>query len=110
MKINLNKNTLARRFVLDAIGEQFYLMDKFDHNREGEHDIVLTVDGVELNFLNIINKIDKIYDEAVTQAAGKMYVEQIDSRSDEIAEELDEILERLKYIRNNKFPEINWRD
>lgn len=110
MKINLREDRLAMWIVCEAINGEYSLIDKFDHTNMGEHDIVLTVDGVELNFLNVINRIDAIYDKAVEKAAGRMYVEKFDSRSDEITDELDKILERLRYIRNTKFPEIDWRD
>ena len=108
MKINLKENNLAIWIICESIGKEYDLINKFNNSNGLEHDIVLTVDGVELNFLNFINSINKNYNEVVKKAARKMYTEQIDSRSDEIANELDEILIRLKYIRDTKFPEIDW--
>lgn len=110
MKVNIMQDRLAMKIVCMAIGEDTHIIDQFDNTKDGEHEICLTVDGVELNFLNVINDIDRIFDKAVERRAGEMYLEKYDRRSDEISSELGKIAERLKEIRSTKFPEINWED
>lgn len=110
MKVDLNKNSLAMWVVCEAIKDDSHLAEKFDYSREGIHEIKMTIDGVDVNFMNVINRIDEIYDDMVKKAAGKMYLEQYDRRSDEITEELTRISERLQEIRRTKFPEIDWAD
>ena len=110
MKINLSNGSLATWIVCTAIKDDFNLMDQMDFSQNGVHEIKFTVDGVELNFINVINRIDEIYGTAVEKAAGRMYLEKFDKRSDEITEELGKIADRLKEIRITKFPEIDWED
>lgn len=108
MKVNLIEDKLAMWIVCKAIGKECHKTDDFDNTHKGWHDVVLTVDGVELNILNVARGIQQNYNDAVKKAAGKMYTERFDSRADEITDELEKIAERLRYIRNNKFPEIDW--
>lgn len=110
MDVKLESRSLAMWVVCEAIKDERHLMDQFDYSRGMVHDIKLTVDGVELNFLNVINRIDEIHGDMVQKAAGRMYLEEYDRRSDEITDELTQIAERLKEIRRTKFPEINWGD
>lgn len=110
MDIDLRSDRLAMWVVCEAIKEEHKLFDKFDYSRNGIHDIKLTVDGVELNFLNVINRLDEIHEDMVNKAAGRKYLEEYDRRSDEITDELSKIAERLKEIRRTKFPEIDWGD
>lgn len=110
MKVNLLQDSLATWIVCQAIGENTHIIDSFDNTQNGEHEICFTVDGVELNFINVVNHIDKIFGDAVKEQAGKMYLKEYDKRSDEISSELQKIAERLKEIRMTKFPEIDWDD
>ncbi len=110
MEVNLSRNSLAMWVVCEAIRDNTHLIDKFDYSKNGIHEIKMTVDGVEVNFLNVINRIDEIHDNMVEKAAGRMYLEKYDRRSDEITDELTKIAERLKEIRRTKFPEIDWGD
>ena len=110
MKVNIMENRMAMRIICEAVRDNYKLIDQMDHSQNGVHEIKFTVDGVELNFVNFINSIDELWDEAVKKQAGKMYLEKCDSRIEEIECELAEIAERLKEIRRMKFPEINWPD
>lgn len=110
MMIDLTKDSLAMWVVCHAIKDQYDLIHQMDFSQNGVHEIKFTVDGIELNFINVINRIDEIHDDMVKKAAGKMYLEKYDRRSDEITEELYNIACRLKKIRRTKFPEINWDD
>lgn len=110
MDVDLSKDSLAMWVVGEAIKDEYRLMDQFDFSRGTVHDIKFTVDGVELNFINVINRIDEIHEDMVTKAAGKMYTEGYDQRADEIKDELDKISRRLKEIRRLRFPEVDWGD
>lgn len=110
MDVKLESRSLAMWVVCEAIKDEHHLMDKLDYSRDGVHDIKFTVDGVELNFMNVINRIDEIHADMVKKAAGRMYLEEYDRRSDEITDELSKIAKRLKEIRRTKFPEIDWGD
>ncbi|MEG0898392.1 MAG: hypothetical protein RSF40_01600 [Oscillospiraceae bacterium] len=108
MKVNLLEDKLAVWIVCEAIKGEHHIIDKFDNTNCGDHEILFSVDGVELNFINVINRIDEIFDQSVNKRAGKMYLERYDRRSDEITNELDNIAERLREIRSTRFPEIDW--
>ena len=108
MKVNIFKNRLAMWFVTSAIKDNWKIIDDFNIENQEDLEINFTVNGVELNFLNVINRIEELFDKTVEKRAGEMYLEKYDRRSDEITEELENISERLKEIRRTKFPEINW--
>jgi hypothetical protein len=108
MKIDFTKNSLAMHIVCMAVGENSRLLDKFDYTRNGEHEVVFTVDGVELDFTNVIKYIDEMFEQAVKEEAGKMYLEKFDNNSEKIANELMLIGERLKEIRCETFPDVDW--
>lgn len=110
MKVNIMENRMAMRIICEAVRDNFKLIDQMDHTQEGVHEIQFTVDGVELNFVNFINSIEEIWEEAIAKAAGKMYLEKCDSRMEEIECELEKIAGRLKALRSTKFPEIDWPD
>lgn len=110
MKVNIMENRMAMRIICEAVRDNFKLIDQMDHTQDGVHEIKFTVDGVELNFVNFINSIEELWDEAITKAAGKMYLEKCDNRIEEIECELQKIAERLKELRVMKFPEIDWPD
>lgn len=108
MKIDFNRNRLAMHIVCMAVGENDQLLDRFDYTKNGEHEIVFTVDGVELDFSNVIRRIDEMFEEAVKQEAGRMYLEKFDDNSEKITNELRLIGERLKEIRYDVFPDVDW--
>lgn len=110
MKINIIQNNLAMWFICEAIRDNIELINDFDNTQNGEHDIRFIVDGVELNFLNVIDSIGNSFESAVKKKAYKMYLEEFDRRSDEISSELEKIADRLKEIRRKKFPDIDWQD
>lgn len=108
MKINFYKNTLAMHIVCMAIGENSSLTEQLDYSNNGDHDIVFTVDGVELDFSNVIKDIDDMFEQAVKEQAGKMYLEKFNDTSEKINSELQLIRERLEDIRYDVFPDVNW--
>lgn len=108
MKINFQKNTLAMHIVCMAIGENTKLTEQFNYSNNGDHDIVFTVDGVELDFSNVIKNIDEMFEQAVKEQAGKMYLEKFNDASEKISNELQLIRERMEDIRYDVFPEIDW--
>lgn len=108
MKVNFKNNNLAMHIVCMAVGENTRLLDKLDYTRDGEHEIIFTVDGIELNFTNVIADINRMFAEAVKEEAGKMYLEKFDNNSEKIANELRLIGERLKEIRWDVFPDVDW--
>lgn len=107
MIVNLLENKLAMWFVCEAIGSQHELIDQFDKNENCEHDIRFSVDGVELNFEKVINAIKANYDRAVYAKAREIYLSRLEERTIDIECELNEILDRLRIIRETKFPELN---
>lgn len=108
MKINFQKNTLAMHIVCMAIGENSKLTEQLDYSNNGDHDIIFTVDGVELDFSNVIKDIDEMFEQAVKEQAGKMYLEKFNDASEKISNELQLIRERMEDIRYDVFPEIDW--
>lgn len=110
MKVNIMENSMAMHIICEAVHGELQLIEQMDHTQDGVHEIKFTVDGVELNFVNFINSIEELWDEAITKAAGQMYLEKCDSRMEEIECELQKIAERLKELRVMKFPEIDWPD
>lgn len=108
MKISFQKNTLAMHIVCMAIGENSKLTEQLDYSNNGDHDIVFTVDGVELDFSNVIKDIDSLFEQAVKEQAGKMYLEKFNDASEKISNELQLIRERMEDIRYDVFPDVDW--
>ena len=108
MKINFQNNNLAMHIVCMAVGEDSNLVNQFDYTQNGEHDIVFTVDGVELDFSNVIKRIDDLFEQAVKEQAGKMYLEKFNDTSEKINNELQLIREKLEDIRYDAFPDVDW--
>lgn len=105
MKINLKEKDFARKVISRVIANNDEIYNKLKKGT-WERDIVLTIDGIELDFLEFLNFVD----EAVLYESGNSYTDIFDTRANEIREELDEIYEKLKYIRKSKFPELSWWD
>jgi len=105
MKIDLSRDRLAMWIVCEAISEETDIK-KFAHSHE--HDIILSVDGVELNFEKVINRIDELLNEKMDERAGKLLLERFEKRADDINDELERIRTCLKELRFTKFPDIEW--
>lgn len=70
MNIDLKENELAMHFVCMAIGKDHHLIGEMSKvNETLNKDIVLTVDGVEVNFENIIKSMEEKYDKEVLHKA-----------------------------------------
>ena len=108
MKIDFSKNNLAMHIVCMAVDEDSSLVNQFDYTKNGEHDIVFAVDGVELDFSNVIKRIDDLFEQAVKEQAGKMYLEKFNDTSEKINNELQLIREKLEDIRSDAFPDVDW--
>ena len=111
MKIDITKDSVSRWALATALGKDEERCKTFMNSpRKYENglDVVLIVDGVEFDFALILKRMDELYDDAVTRAAGEKYLSDFDRVSDEITEELSEIRDKLKESRAMKFPGIDW--
>ena len=114
MIINGREDRLALWAVSHAVGNKKSTMEEIAKARkesniqDGEFDVHLIVDGVELDFSLVIKRMSDMFDSAVAHAAGEMYLKEYDRRADEITELLSSIGNRLRKIRAEKFPEEKW--
>lgn|GEM_PF-4661885 len=108
MKIKiLDKNNSAVKFAFfSAIGSEYYKIDqiteaayKEDAAYGRDYDIIFTVNGVELNFQNFINRLCDSYDTQVEDAAKRL----ITNKFATLNNRLDELSNNL----NNNINEIN---
>lgn len=68
--INLEEEDLAKHVICMAIGRDNDRLDKMlENNKSMTKDIRLIVDGVELDFMNVINSINKKYEYSVKDCA-----------------------------------------
>lgn len=82
MKVKCSSGSLALWALSTAIGEQTDVIDKLNFDNGGEHEINLIVDGVELNFMNIMTRIDEMYSTSVDARAKEMIMERCEDLSD----------------------------
>lgn len=99
MIVDLEKNKLAMWMVCEAVASQHELIDKMDNiGTEGNEilkDIKFIVGGVELNFLNVIEAIDKNVTAMVNKEARELVEKKFDN--------LIEAIEEAKTIFEEKF-------
>lgn len=98
MLVDLKENKLAMWAVCEAVASQHELIDKME-NIEGEgilKDIKFIVGGVELNFLNVIEAIDKNIDKLINEEAKKLIREKFNDLLDKIEEVENDIVEKFE--------------
>lgn len=114
MKIDMSplSNAPGYRFFMRAIScdGAYRKIDQLDFSSDNkyEHDVKLTIDGVEFNIEEFIRKLDSDFESAVKCEAGEMYVREFDDRSEIITKALSDFSEELRRIRRDKFPDIRW--
>lgn len=104
MIVDLNKNKIGMHIVCMAIGKDHHLVDEMESIENDEpgtrkilKDVKLIVGGVELNFENVVERIDEAYNEALNRRARKMIEEKFDN--------LDDTLEFIKEKLMSEFME-----
>jgi hypothetical protein len=65
-------------------------------NEDKTIDVHFTVGGVELDFNNVANRIEEIFDQAVTKKAQEL----LSAKYDGLLAELDDIKERISEQKN----------
>lgn len=93
--------------LCEAIGKDIdNIAGKLDYSHGEEHDIILTIDGVELNFQNFIDRLIEVYNASVDTAAERLLIE----RCDKIMDMLSSVKEELKEQCTTLFPNSNYKD
>lgn len=111
MNIDFNKNSLARTFFCLSVKNDFDDIDKLNFENDGVHDIIFTVDGIEFNFENIIDRIDNMFDGAVEKRANEILESKIDVNIEKVEEEFEKLRDRVENIRRKNFPKaFNYED
>jgi hypothetical protein len=101
MKINLMNNEYTRWAFLEAIGSEHDLIlditkDFGKREDNSEFDVEFKVNGIELNFQNVIQRMIDIYDEQVEKTAKSLLTDKVT----EIMNRLTEIDNSLEYVQN----------
>ena len=116
MKIDMSDGA-ANRFLLSTVNDLIQKkdpekkLDKLDYSDGAfTHDVVLKIDGIEFDIMDFVHDYERRYNDAVKAEAGKMYLATFNVRSDEIIELLEDISDRLRKIRREKFPDIRFDD
>lgn len=108
MKISFKDNPTSMHLVSLALGQNPELATKFELNDNWEHDIVFTIDGMELDFNALVKDLTDAFYYSVKEEAGKLYLEKFAESSRVITDELQNIGNKLKDIRDKTLPEVNW--
>lgn len=102
------------RFLMGVLsGENAYKkIDKLKHPSSNpyEHDVVLTIDGVEFDIRDFVRHYEEQFELAVKYEASGMSMTEFDSRFSEITKLLEDFSDELRRIRRKKFPEIRFPD
>ena len=91
MKLDIKKDEIGLWVVCTAIKDNHFLIDKMEWNEDKTIDVHFTVGGVELDFNNVANRIEEIFDQAVTKKAQEL----LSAKYDGLLAELDDIKERI---------------
>lgn len=78
--------------VCTAVGEDFNLIDKMKKNEDGSYPIFFSVGGIELDFDNVVKRIEESFDKAVQNKAQEL----IDEKYNDLINELCDMQERIK--------------
>lgn len=98
MIVDLDKEKLVMWAVCTAIGSQHELIDKIE-KVEGEgilRDVKFIVGGVELNFLNVIEDINKNIDRMLNKKAKKLIEQKFDNLIDTIEDTKRKFIDNLE--------------
>lgn len=113
MKINMSSGP-EYRFLMGVLDceNAYEKINALDHSSSNpyEHDVVLTIDGVEFDIRDFIRRYEELFDQAVKYEASKMDLTEFDSRFEEITRTLEDFSDELRRIRRKKFPEIRFPD
>lgn len=78
--------------VCTAIGENHNLIEKMIKDDDGNYPVFFSVGGVELNFDNVVKRIEEYFSDAVTKKAQEL----LDNKYNNLLNEIDDIQERIK--------------
>jgi len=110
MKVDLIKNEQAREIFLMAVSEDLGLLEQTKGTSLSEMDIEFKINGVEVDFENLANAIEKklnrVLDQKVEEQAKKYLFrnkkEVINNRVNELVNiKIDKIMDRLQEIRKS---------
>lgn len=78
--------------VCEAIGADRHLIKKMEMNEDGSYPVFFSVGGVELNFDNVVKRIEASFSDAVTKKAQEL----LDAKFNDLIDELYDIQSRVK--------------
>lgn len=71
-KIKFEHDTMAMWALCVAIGEEHYKIDEMEVDENGYREVVFNVGGVELDFEKVVNRMDNMFMDIVTEKAKEL--------------------------------------
>lgn len=95
-KINLFSNPMANFMMCEAIGEERKQFENLQPNEDGSYDIVITLNGVEVNVERFIASLQMSYQKSVVERTDNLLRDKYESIISEIYE-IEHALESHKH-------------
>lgn len=111
-KINIldhltNENSWTGFFLNELISQNF---DQFNEKRTPEHEIVVTIGGIEYDPVEVFEFIGSCFDEEVKKEAAKLVKKKIEASFFNKYEELGSKFEHLKEELNEQIDSIIFKE
>lgn len=78
--------------VCTAVGKDHDLIGEMARNADGSYPVFFSVGGVELDFDNVVKRLEENFVEAVTKKAQEL----LDNKYNDLLNEIDDMQERIK--------------
>jgi len=97
-KFNFTKNrdTLAGFLFIRAITESKKPIEDFKSDKEGNDDVKLTVNGIEVPFKSTIDSLDKHMDEEIIKEAKRLLKEALSDKLEKVEDVFDELTDLIE--------------
>lgn len=90
-KPSLTTEDFGSWVVYEAIGKNHNLISEMKRNADGSYPIFFSVGGVELNFDNVVKRIEECFSDAVANKAQEL----LDDKYSHLINEIDDIQKRI---------------
>ena len=96
MKLKIKEDKISLWIICEAIKDNHHLIDQMEWNEDKTIEVHFTVGGVELDFNNVANRIEELFDKAVADKAKEL----LNEKYADLFIEIDDIRERIREQKN----------
>ena len=111
MKINLMNDSATKFAFLTAIGAEHSKVEKivdvqknserYNDVMNDDYEVVFTVNGVELDFKNVVTKMFEVYEERIKIAASDMIFEAFQETYDKLENIASKVKTHLEWVERD---------